>query len=590
MRKGQKKILEKACKLNYNDCCINLLSRENLTLNQLDKLFYILYQCKDKTKEWIEAFTSIDIDDDLELMQLIISYMIENKIDIPVEELKLMSSRDMICNYFSQNGVICTNFFDVKVVMKIGFHKYTAALFNCANKIRNLGVQLSENEILGVVHKLSDCLENASDYYEFLNGIDIEILCQNQTMNDNKYLNDYINEYANRHIPFMLKDVDGIPFDIQQMDFGSYYVEIAVNRYSRTVKYDLKAVYINCFTFSKVIVSDNIITKAKIRIEKKIIFINKTQMFITGYRTKKGENGFKYKPTELRELFSAISICDEDSQDAYSVINFLCNKYDTYIFKDLYEDFLASEGLLLPILITEAAQYKTKQELFDKHYKSSIRGNWNRRNANLTYIIQKLKPRLTKEALARAMQCKTVPKIRKVGKKRYIMAFILYETMYGVNVGNGYDQCLLSDALYEEYHRKIIKLLPEKLTIKEHNERQLIQKAKDVKFKIRKNTRFKTLINNMPECYELIRTPKRLAEEGILQKNCVASYDRKINSDKCMIYSVKYENVRHTIEIVFKNGHYDVAQCFKSCNGTPNPILLQELDDILSKINSKTKI
>lgn len=90
----------------------------------------------------------------------------------------------------------------------------------------------------------------------------------------------------------------------------------------------------------------------------------------------------------------------------------------------------------------------------------------------------------------------------------------------------------------------------------------------------------------MPENYELIKTPKRLVNEGIMQKHCVASYDHKINSDLCMIYSVVFENVRHTIEIVQVNGHYKVAQCYKACNQASNPQLLQDLKGVLNKINS----
>ncbi len=578
MRKGQEKILKKAAKYNYKKCCIKALSREDLTLKQLYELEYMIYCCRDKTEEWIALFLSIE---DYELMNLIISYMRVEEIDISVEELRSMTSRDKICEYFSQNGVICRNLFDVAIIMNIGFHNYTAALFNYNTKICESDPQMSMYKTTSIIRRLANCLADVSDYDEFLDGIDIDRLCQNQW-----YLDKYITDYINSHTLFKLKDATGIPKDIQNMNFNGYTVEVKANGYSRRVQYDLRSVYINCKSFSKVIVSGDGSKKANTweGCEKKLVFINKTQTFITGYSTKKG---YRYKPTQLKTLFSAISICDtdEDSQNAYGVIDFLCKKYNTYIFKDLYEDFLESEGLLLPILITEAAQYKTKQELFYKHYKLSVQGNWNRRNANLTYVIQKLKPRLTEEALARAMQCKNVPKIKNIGKRRYIMTYILYEAIYGVTVGDSYGCGLLSDALYEEYNRKIIKLLPERQTINEHNARQINKKAENVKFKIKGDTKFKKLIKNMPVQYELIKTPKRLAEEGFLQKNCVAGYHRKIDSDECMIYSVKYENARHTIEIVFKNGRFEVAQCFKSCNNPSNPMLLQELDSVLSKIN-----
>ena len=285
----------------------------------------------------------------------------------------------------------------------------------------------------------------------------------------------------------------------------------------------------------------------------------------------------------------SISDNEKDRQNAYSVIDFLCRRYDTYIFRDLYKDFLESDGLLLPITVAETAKYRTKQELFEKHYHMTVSGNWNRRNANLTYLILKLRPRMIDDALARAMQCRNAPKIKKVGKRRYVMTYILYETLYGILVGNFHGNGLLSDALYEEYQNKRIKLLPENQTINEHNARynaaQADYRVKTVKLKIRKSTRFRKLIENMPENYELIRTSERLVNEGVMQKNCVAGYAGMINSDRCMIYSVVFENVRHTIEITLKNGHYTVAQCFKSCNRKPDRQLMNHLKETINRIN-----
>ncbi|MDE7363736.1 MAG: PcfJ domain-containing protein [Ruminococcus sp.] len=581
MRKGQEKILQYAHKRNYSDGCIKALSREDLTLKQLNNLLSLLYHCRNKDEKWVDIFASID---DNKLMWLIIRYMTGNNVDISAEELKQMSTKEKICSYFSQNDLICRNLFDVEAVMTIGNHEYTATLFKLANKIHD---KLAEYKyvIFSIVKNIRKCLDCVSDYQDFLDGIDIETLCQNNQLDD-QYMTDYIRKYARNHTVFTLKNVAGIPEDIQQINFHGYYTEITTNGFSRNVNYDLKAVYITYKPFSKVLISPDGTAKTNTweSTEKQLIFSNQTHEFITGYETKKG---FRYKPAQLKELFFAISICDtdEDRQNAYSVIDFICKKYDTYIFRDLYEDFLASDGLLLPLLITETAQYKTKQELFEKHYHMSVNGNWNRKNSNLTYLILKLRPRMTNEALARAMQCKNAPKIKKVGKRRYVMTYILYETLYGIPVGNFHGDGLLSDALYEEYHNKKIKLLPQNQTINEHNARQVNQRAKTVKFRIRKDTKFRKLIKNMPENYELIKTPKRLVSEGILQKNCVAGYADIINSDKCMIYSVVFENVRHTIEIIQVNGHYKVAQCYKACNQVSNPQLLKDLKDLLHKIN-----
>lgn len=583
MRKGQKKILQYVRKWGYSNGCIKALSREDLTLKQLNSLLSLLHDCKDKDEKWINVFTGID---DYELMRLIVRHMSRDKANISVEELEQMSTREKICKYFSKNDMVCKTLFDVEVVMIIGYHDYTSALSNIATRIQDkLSEHVYEFIVFSTVKSIGECLEYTSDYQDFIDGIDMDKLCRNNCLN-NDYLPDYSQEYAKKHADFTLNNANGIPKNIQIIDMHGYDAVLKVNGFSRFVNYDLKAIYIDYSSFNKVHIFPNGTIKTVHRngVSKKLIFINKTQEFVTGYETK---NGYKYKPAQLKELFLAISIhdTDEDEQNAYSVINFLCQKYDTYIFRDLYNDFLQSDGLLLPLLITETAQYRTKQELFDKHYHMPISGKWNKKNSNLTYLILKLRPRLTDEALARAMQCKNAPKIKKVGKKRYIMTYILYEALYGISAGNYHGDGLLSDALYEEYQGKKIKLLPENQTINEHNARQVIQKSKTVKFKIKKNTKFKELIDNMPENYELIKTSKRLASEGIMQKNCVASYDHKINSDNCMIYSVVFENIRYTVEIIQVNGNYEVAQCRKACNQAANPQLLNELQQTLNKIN-----
>lgn len=265
------------------------------------------------------------------------------------------------------------------------------------------------------------CVSLAINCEEFLNRIDINKLSKHKE----QYLHDYKCQFAFDNALFKLNSAKGIPKEIQQLDFHGYCTEIKENGFSRYVDYDLNALFITYKPFDKICIDQNGTFKTNTwkSTGKKIIFSNMTQEFITGYETKKG---FKYKPTQLKELFLAISIhdTDEDVQNAYSVINFLCQKYDTYIFRDLYNDFLQSDGLLLPLLITETAQYRTKQELFDKRYHMPINGKWNKKNANLTYLILKLRPRMTDEALARAMQCKNALKIKKVGKRRYIMTYI----------------------------------------------------------------------------------------------------------------------------------------------------------------------
>ena len=87
--------------------------------------------------------------------------------------------------------------------------------------------------------------------------------------------------------------------------------------------------------------------------------------------------------------------------------------------------------------------------------------------------------------------------------------------------------------------------------------------------------KFKPVIENLGAEYELIRDGERLLEEGEEQRNCVFSYFKNITEGKCLIYSLltevernsedvsgssAKEKKRYTIEIIERNGKFEVAQ------------------------------
>ena len=87
--------------------------------------------------------------------------------------------------------------------------------------------------------------------------------------------------------------------------------------------------------------------------------------------------------------------------------------------------------------------------------------------------------------------------------------------------------------------------------------------------------KFKPVIENLDAKYELIKDGKRLLEEGEEQRNCVFSYFKNITEGKCLIYSLLTEiekksedildgsvkeNKRYTIEIIERNGKFEVVQ------------------------------
>lgn len=128
-----------------------------------------------------------------------------------------------------------------------------------------------------------------------------------------------------------------------------------------------------------------------------------------------------------------------------------------------------------------------------------LNGNWNKKNVNLTYLILKLRSRMTESAIARAMQCTVPPQAERVGKYRSRLVFILHKALYSDDY-NENNIALIQDALREEYQAKKIKLLPVNLTINEHNNRNRINRVRSRKkanVTIQKESRFKVLIDNM---------------------------------------------------------------------------------------------
>lgn len=65
---------------------------------------------------------------------------------------------------------------------------------------------------------------------------------------------------------------------------------------------------------------------------------------------------------------------------------------------------------------------------------------------------------------------------------------------------------------------------------------------------------------HLPEPYEKITTKKRLCEEGMKNKNCVAGYLSWINAGKCVIYSIPWSGMRYTIEIRIRRKKFFLAQ------------------------------
>ena len=63
MRKGQLKLIERATRYGIDNEKVELLKNENLTIKQLERVFYTLWECRNMPLEWIIALLSVKDDD-----------------------------------------------------------------------------------------------------------------------------------------------------------------------------------------------------------------------------------------------------------------------------------------------------------------------------------------------------------------------------------------------------------------------------------------------------------------------------------------------------------------------------------------------
>lgn len=581
MRKGQLEIIETAKRWGYSDIFIELLSQEGTTIKQLKTMLHRLYPFadKDKDREWAQMFQSVENGD----LHCIIQNYRRKYGDVDNNVLEHLTTVDKACAYFSGNGVLCEDLTDVMVVMQCSeYLSYMPDIFALSRAIRR-STSCDEYRLSSAIDDIIDSMGKLADPRPFMAKLEPECFCDNYIANREYVSNCYRRCFE--ELTFSMSAADDIPEDVKLIDLNGYSGRVDVSGFCREVLNNNGFVTMTMIPYDHVDIGKSHVSPDLNRHRARRILFTREQDFVYGYNTK---SGFKYVPARLRDLFDIISIgnTEKNKNDAWSVVNFLCRKYDTYLFKDLYNDYLESGGLLLPALITDIAQYKTKSDMLRGLYKIEMNSNWNAKNVNVSYMIIKLYSRMTNAAISRAMQCKTVISVVQAGRDRCILLEMLYGAVYGINE---LSNSLLRDALRDEYNDKCIYLDPVNITVNRHNARYRdnVYSTKAKPFKIKKDTVFKKLIKHMPKEYELIKTSKRLSEEGKQQHNCVAGYADRIKKDECMIYSTVYEGKRYTIEInVTKDRRYRLAQCRSTCNQSSRNDLPGRIKALLDDINN----
>lgn len=594
MRKGQQALVRQAIHRKYGDMFVKVISESNLVLKKLSYLCSCMYPFKDDVvdEEWMRAFLSVTLD---RMLFVLSNYRIRKGTCVSIEEMFHFTSESSLIAWLSEKYVPINNLTEAEFVIN---HLNNPILDICIRIIHKQRIV----EGLGMAMLLQEIypLEQAVRFFgrSSLPNLDMEKL------SDAELRFAYAREVSNAVFlqnTFCLHDTDNIPDDIKHIDTKGYGCSVSFEGgRQRVCHVESDALWINVYHFGHVWIDrDGNCRPSHKQLSEKLMFSSETKTFMYAFQLRRV---WKYVPAALRDIFRIISIgnTEQDKNEAQGIVEFLCRHYNTYIFRDLYSDYLASNGLFFTISAEEAGKYHTRQELFREFYHFDMAGNWNKKNVNLTYSIMKLRSRLTNQALSRAMACKNAPQVFKVGNARWKLAvFFLFCAVYAYDasfmISNHCNdmELFIRDALQEEYKAKIICLHPVRRTINEHNRRNMntVYHRDSINVQIRKDTKFRYLIDHMPSEYELIDSSDRLYEESLCQHHCVAAYDRYITNDESMIYSTVVEKKRYTIEIKRGfGGNYYINQFRGACNVTPKSDLISNLAVIIDKINAERRL
>ncbi len=461
MRKGQKQIIARARKCGYSEVCVEILSDQSRTIKEIEHLYMKLWAVKDKDDiNWLTLYLDIN---DYDICLFIVEY--SSKKELSLEDLKHFKSIPDICRFFKNKNIPCYNLFDAYIIIESEEKSYVSDLVLFSRKLL---LALEPTIDISCPFLKADTTAQRTVISIIQNIIArnfLDIICPKkffETINISELADDprgTLAEYMKNNYGFVLDNICNLPSELREIKLYGYSAEIYLNEVykERTIYYSDKAITIKTTPYSAAYVSrEGVISPSKGKRRSIIVYFYDSKEFFETIHTSKGE---KYIPAKLSTLFEAISVYDtpNDIQNAWDVIDFLCDQYHTSIYRGLYRDYLASGAMLLPISISEVGNYCSKKELLKKHYKASFDCNWNKKNINLGYLLVKLKSRLTKKGFARAAQCSGNVKlhIKKIGKHRYNLAYALYDIVYPGAIDNNYD---IRWFLENEYFQKAIEL------------------------------------------------------------------------------------------------------------------------------------
>ncbi len=91
----------------------------------------------------------------------------------------------------------------------------------------------------------------------------------------------------------------------------------------------------------------------------------------------------------------------------------------------------------------------------------------------------------------------------------------------------------------------------------------------------------------LPSDIKMLTTKQEMVEEGVINHNCVASYIKNVNANRCFICSLRRDNERYTIEIRRSKNKFCLAQ-IKGFSNSEAPSEIIEYVNSAILANNKT--
>lgn len=235
---------------------------------------------------------------------------------------------------------------------------------------------------------------------------------------------------------------------------------------------------------------------------------------------------------------------------------------------DIIKDFKDNPiNIYSAFKFSELKDFKNKKYIFASKYpKETFFNHTNKYKLITSYINIKIKKYIPKEYFFEVIKfLDDNIKIFEFEDKKIDKSFIItllsefWRNKNLKNINKNYDKIIVYDyiKMMIDKKEKINLNIKSFKRIKQEHDRIALENEiyYAPNLKISKGNQFLKL--KLPKEIKRLSTKQEIIEEGVLNRNCVASYIREINKQICMIYSLRQDDKRYTIEIrQNKNGFY----------------------------------